>query len=122
LMSGHFRQVAKSLEEFDRLCEEKEQRRNWFMGFFVMELRKLYGESAAHECYGCKIPLSLGGELEPENFERTDIRTHYSVLGQLHQQTKHLPPGTNIDSIKIESEHEDSKPRSWWQRAKDRMG
>jgi hypothetical protein len=41
--------------------------------------------------------------LAADNFERTDLQTHYSMLGQLHRQTKHLPPGTKIDSIKIES-------------------
>src|SRR6266404_4102625 len=103
LMAGEFKQAVNSQDEFERLCEEKDQRRNWFMGFFVVELRKLYGDLAAGECYGCKTPLSLGRELDANNFERTDIQTHYSVLGQLHRQTKHLPPGTKIHSIKIES-------------------
>src|SRR5438552_16325118 len=110
LMAGEFKQAATSQEEFERLCEEKEQRGCWFMGFFVIELRKLYGDLAAGECYGCKTPRSLGGELEADNFERTEIQTHYSVLGQLHRQTKHLLPGTKIHSIEIESEHEQTKP------------
>jgi len=91
------------------------------MGFFVMELRKVYGDLKAGECYGCKTPLSLGGKLEADNFERTDIHTHYSVLGQLHRQTKHLPPGTKIDSIKIESGHEETKPKTRWKKVRDRM-
>jgi len=53
----------------------------------------LRGELAPGECYGCKTPLSLGGQLEEDNFERTDLQVHYSILGQLHRQTKHLPPG-----------------------------
>lgn len=121
LMAGDFKQVAISQEEFDRLCEDREQRRSWFIGFLLMELRKLHGNLAAGECYSCKIPLSLGGQLDADNFERIDLQTHYSVLGQLHQQTKHLPPGTKIDSIKIDSPHEDTKPRSWWQRLKNRV-
>jgi len=122
LMAGEFKHAAASQEEFEGLCEEKERRRNWFMGFFVMELRKLYGDLATGECYGCKTPLSIGGELEVDNFERTDIQTHYSVLGQLHRQTRHLSPGTKIDSINIESEHEATKPKNWWQKVRNRMG
>jgi hypothetical protein len=63
-------------------------------------------------------PISSGlrGQLEEDNFQRTDLQVHYSILGQLHRQTKHLPPGTKIDSIKIESPDEDAKPKSWWQR------
>jgi hypothetical protein len=103
LMAGEFKQVAASQDEFDRLCDDREQRRIWFIGFLLMELRKLRGDLAAGDCYGCRTPLSLGGQLATDNFERTELQTHYSVLGQLHRQTKHLPPGTKIDSIKIES-------------------
>lgn len=122
LMTGEFKQVAPSQEEFDRMCDDREQRRSWFIGFLLMELRKLRGDLAAGQCYGCKIPLSLGGQLDPDNFERSDLQTHYSVLGQLHRQTKHLPPGTKIDEIKIESPDENTKPRSWWQRLTNRPG
>jgi hypothetical protein len=116
LMSGEFKPVAESQEEFDRLCEDREQRRSWFVGFLLTEVRKTRGELAAGECYSCKTPLSLGGQLEADNFERTDLQVHYSILGQLHQQTRHLPAGTKIDSIKIESPHEETKKKSFWQR------
>ncbi len=116
LMSGNFKQVAESQQQFDRLCEDREQRRTWFVGFLLTEVRKLRGELAAGQCYGCKIPLSLGGRLEADNFDRTELQVHYSIFGQLHRQTKHLPPGTKIHSIKIESPHEDAEPKRWWQR------
>jgi len=116
LMSGEFKPVAASQEEFDRLCDDREQRRSWFIGSLLMEVRKLRGGLAVGECYSCKTPLSLGGRLEADNFERTDLEVHYSILGQLHQQTRHLPPGTKIDSIKIEAPDEDTKPKSWWRR------
>src|SRR3954464_3870908 len=77
LMSGEFKQVAASQEEFDRLCDDREQRRSWFIGFLLMDLRKLRGELAAGECYSCKIPLSLGGQLGADNFDRVDLQVHY---------------------------------------------
>jgi hypothetical protein len=122
LMTGEFEQVANSPDEFDRLCEDREQRRSWFVGFLLIELRRLRGGLAPGQCYSCKIPLSLGGQLKADNFECMDLGVHFSVLGQLHRQTKHLPPGTRIDDIKIGSEHEDTKPKNWWQRVRDRMG
>jgi hypothetical protein len=107
LMSGEFTQVAASNGEFERLCDDREMRKKWFLSFLLIELRKLQGDLASGECYSCKIPLSLGGQLEPENFERVDLEVHYSVLGQVHQQTKNLPLGTRIEHVKIVSE----KPR-----------
>ena len=102
LMCGECTQVAAFLEEFDALCNDRELRRRWFVGFLVMELRKLHGELEIGQCFGCKIPLSLNGKLEASNFERTDIGVHYSVLGQLQQQVKSLPPGTKIQNVRIE--------------------
>jgi hypothetical protein len=101
LMAGQFKQVAESEQQFNDLCEDRGQRRTWFLGSFLTEIRKILGELATGECYRCKVPLSIGGELSPENFERTDLQTHYSVLGQLHRQTRNLPPGTKINRIKI---------------------
>jgi hypothetical protein len=116
LMSGEFKPVAESQEEFDRLCEDRERRRSWFVAFLFTEVRKRCGDLSAGQCYSCEKPLSLGGELEPENFERTDLQVHYSILGQLHRQTRHLSPGTKIDSIKTQPSHESTKSKSWWQR------
>jgi len=102
LMSGEFKQVAISQDEFDCLCDDKEKRRSWFLGFLLTEIRRELGNLSPGECFSCKTPLSLGGQLEVENFARADLQTHYSILGQLHRQTKHLPPGTKIDSIKFD--------------------
>jgi hypothetical protein len=113
LMSGELKQVAQSQEEFDQLCEDRGQRRKWFLGFFLIQVRKLRGDLAPGECYSCEIPLSLGGQLEPENFERADLGAHYAILGQLHRKMKNLPPGAKIDGIKIEPRHENTKPKSF---------
>jgi hypothetical protein len=61
LMSGEFKPVAESQEEFDRLCEDREQRRSWFVGFLLTEVRKTRGELAAGECY--LNPAHLAGKL-----------------------------------------------------------
>src|SRR6266478_3421819 len=66
-MTGDLKQVAESQDAFEQLCEDRGYRRNYFQGFFVMELLKLLGELAPGECYSCENPLSLGGESEPEN-------------------------------------------------------
>jgi hypothetical protein len=116
LMCGEFKQVAVSNEVFERLCESKDRRQSWFVGYLVMELRKLYGQLEVGQCFGCKIPLSLGGQLEPSNFERTNIQVHYSVLGQLHQKTKHLPAGTKINRVKIEPASDEKQKKSWWRK------
>ena len=102
LMSGGFKVVAKSREEFDLLCEDGEHRLSWFIPHLAMELRKVHGDLAPGKCFSCKIPLALGGQLEVGNFEPADIQVHYSILGQLYQQIQHMPAGTRIRDIHIE--------------------
>jgi hypothetical protein len=116
LMSGQFTQVAPSQTEFDRLCDDREQRRSWFLGFLLTEVRKLRGDLAPRQCYSCKTPLSLGGQLDAGNFERTDLEVHYSLFGQLHRQTRDLPTGTKIQDIKIEPADQEGKRKSCWRR------
>ena len=115
-MSGSLKEVAGSEEAFEQLCEDREQRRNLFLSSFLMEVRKVRGELAPGDCYSCEVPLSLGGKLEPENFEPADLLSHFSILGQLHRQTKDLPAGTKIDKINIVPPNEDPKPKSLWQK------
>jgi hypothetical protein len=122
LMCGELKQAAASQEDFERLCNDREQARSWFVGYLVTELCGLYGELADGQCYSCKVPLSLGGRLEASNFERADIRVHYSILGQLHRQTRDLPPGTRIDEVRIESPPQGSRPASLWQRLRRWFG
>ncbi|HVM60937.1 MAG TPA: T6SS immunity protein Tdi1 domain-containing protein [Verrucomicrobiae bacterium] len=99
LMCGEIKKIAHSQAEFDLLLEDRGQRRTWFMGNLLMELKKLHGDLPSGKCWGCKVPLTLGGSLEPLNFEPIDVQVHYSVLGQLYRRTKHMPPGTKISSV-----------------------
>jgi hypothetical protein len=115
LMAGEFKEVAPSEEEFERLCDAEENRRTWFGSLLIPELQNVCGDLGLSECFGCKTPLSLGGQFVAENFERSDLEVHYSVLGQLHQQTKGLPEGTKIGRIAIEPTVS-PKPKNWWQR------
>ena len=113
---GELKQAANSQAEFEQLCADRDYRQKYFQSFFVMEMRKMHGELEAGECYSCDIPPTLGGQLDPENFDRTDLPTHFSVLGQLHRQTKHLPAGTKIDKININPKHEETKSKTFWQK------
>ena len=104
---GELKCVAGSKAEFEQLCEDRDFRRKYFQSFFVMEMRKMHGDLEVGECYSCDIRPTLGAQLDPEEFERTDLEVHLSILGQVHSQTKRLPTGTKIDKINIVPPHED---------------
>jgi hypothetical protein len=53
------------------------------------------------QVYSYKKVVVLGGDYSTDNFEPTNIEVHFSFWGQVHQQVKDLPPGTNIASVEF---------------------
>lgn len=100
--SGQLEQVSGSAEEFKRLMQQRENADQWFVPQLVGDLMASGMRLAPGQCYSYKKPPVLGGEIEPENFEPTDLSVHFSILGQIHRQVKDLPPGTKISDIKIQ--------------------
>ena len=94
--------VAESTEEFQNKLNDRHIRRLWLQGFLVRELRQKGILLATGQCYGQKVSFHLGGEGGlAENHEPIDLATHVSILGQLHRQTRDLPPGSPIDMISV---------------------
>jgi len=54
-----------------------------------------------HQLYSLRKPLILGGELDAENLEPSDLEVHFSILGQICRQVRNLPAGGKIRSVKI---------------------
>jgi hypothetical protein len=99
--TGHLKQIAESLDEFQRLRQQRAQADEWFIPQLVGDLIASGVRLSPGQCYSYKKPPILGGQIEPDNFEPMDLSVHFSVLGQTHKQVKDLPPGTKITDIKI---------------------
>lgn len=100
--TGQLQQIAESVGEFQRLRQLAEQADQWFIPQLVGDLIASGIRLSPGQCYSYKMPPILGGEIEPNNFEPTDLSVHFSLLGQIHRQVKNLPPGTKITNIKIQ--------------------
>lgn len=74
----------------------------WFVPQLIGDILTSGKRLAPSECFGYKVPPVLGGEVQPDNFEPTDLQVHFGILGQIHRQVKDLPPGTPIGKIKID--------------------
>jgi len=100
--AGTTEQVAATSKEFAALLNDKEFVVENFAPEIVVELRALGLTLAPGQLYGYKIPPVLGGEYSTSNLEPTDIRIHFSLLGQTHRQLQGVPEGTAITSVKFE--------------------
>jgi hypothetical protein len=95
--------IADSVEGFRQRLGSRHIRRSWLYGFVVRELRQKGVLLAPGQCYGRKVPSRFGGSGGvAEDYEPTGLAAHISVLGQLHRQTRDLPPGTPINEIIVE--------------------
>lgn len=100
---GQLTEVAASAEEFMRLMVRPENADEWFVPNLVGDILTEGQRLGPGECFGYKVPPVLGGKVEPDNFEPTDLQVHFGILGQIHRQVKDLPPGTPIGEIKFEA-------------------
>jgi len=100
--AGQLEQIAESPEEFKRLMQQRENVDQWFVPELVGDLLAGGLRLSPGECFGYKRPPVLGGAIEPDNFEPTDLSVHFSILGQIHRQVKDLPSGARISDIKIQ--------------------
>ena len=101
LISGKLTQVADSVEEMQQLINIRENQVEWLMTevFATLQAQGIYFGDG--QCYSFIQPPILGGQLEPDNIEVTDIYVHVSLAGQIHRQVKDMPAGTKITDIKI---------------------
>jgi hypothetical protein len=98
-LKGTFTHVADSEEEWRDVLRDRDQRMNWLPSPFYLQLKNAHGPLETGYCYSCEVPPSLGGEMESDNFAPADLEAHHLVLGQLQNQIKDIPHGTQVDII-----------------------
>lgn len=111
-LEGSVRTVALSYEAWKAELTNDDNLHRWFLPALVAALRDKGIRLADGQCYSPIHPPCLGGEVVPDNFEATHWRVHFGVAGQLHFQTKNLPPGTKIEKIIVKWDDTVKKP--WW--------
>ena len=100
-ISGACSSVADSVAEWEEKIRDAENLDEWFMPDFVAALRDAGQYLSQGECYDALHSINLGGEWSVENFRPTHWRVHFSAAGQLAEQIKDLPDGTEITDIKF---------------------
>ncbi|WP_444917800.1 T6SS immunity protein Tdi1 domain-containing protein [Microbulbifer sp. JMSA003] len=102
--------IAKDGEEFLSKLQDSEFVSGFMGAKFVRSLIESGKSLSKYMIYSIKIPLFLGGEIDVENFEITDIEVHFSISGQFHKKVQGLPEGTPIESVTLAK----PKRKSWW--------
>jgi hypothetical protein len=99
--AGRLTGIAASLNEFQQLRQQPANAAEWFVPQLVGDILQRGVRLAPGQCFSYKHPPVLGGQMEPANFEATDLSVHFSILGQINRQVKDLPDGTPISNINV---------------------
>ncbi len=100
VVSGKTNDIVDSIDAFRTRLTETDFVTEYFAVNLVGDLIQSGVKLDHNQIYSYRVPPALGGEFAIENIETTDIRVHFSLTGQIHEQIKDIPEGTIIDAIK----------------------
>lgn len=86
--AGQITKIAESKEHFQQLLQIKKNVIEWFIPNLVGDLITNGKTLSAGKCYSYVLPPTLGGAIEVDNFEPTDLVVHFSILGQIQKQIR----------------------------------
>jgi len=99
--TGQVSKVADDIDQFKTCLSDREFVASHFAVEMVEDLRGNGVALSAGEVYTFRQPPVLGGELVFDNVEKADLRVHFSLMGQIHEQVAALPPGTPVSSVRL---------------------
>jgi hypothetical protein len=86
LGSGSCAEVASNRQHFAALLDSKKNADEWLRISLVNECRRVGMQLGAFECYGFRIPPTLGGKYEAANLIPTKLPVHYSYQAYICKQ------------------------------------
>jgi hypothetical protein len=96
---GELEKVADNREQFHQFLLDEEKFDEWFLPELVQKLVDAGKTLNKSQVYSYKIIPVIGGEYSIENIEPTDISIHFAFCGQICEQIKDLPDGTDVNIV-----------------------
>lgn len=92
--TGSCAEVARDREHFARLLSDADNADLWLRIRLTDACRKQGMALGTNECYGFKIPPTLGGAYDVSNLKPTHLAVHYSYQAYICKQTEvyWIPP------------------------------
>jgi hypothetical protein len=85
--SGLCAEVARDRQQFAALLDSGNNAEQWLRISLVNQCRRAGMPLDPYECYGFKIPPTLGGAYEVSNLIPTKLAVHYSYQAYICKQT-----------------------------------
>ena len=88
-LEGVLKHAATNENGFFKLLKAGELDPTWFNSNMVALLEARSEHLAPGQCYCYKVPPILGGSFESANVKAVSAMVHFSIMGQLREQTRH---------------------------------
>lgn len=98
-IKGSLSKVSDSTSDFVAQIKLEDVQDKLLLAGFIFSMRNNGSHLEKGECYDFKIPPILGGAFHIDNIEKTSFIVKLDIAGQIHQQVKDLPDGTEIGEI-----------------------
>ncbi|MFB7722940.1 MULTISPECIES: T6SS immunity protein Tdi1 domain-containing protein [unclassified Nocardia] len=96
-VEGELTREWDSLDELEAELNTGAGQEKYLIAELALELEGRGLVPGEHEVYDFSHPLVLGGELEAENVDVTDMVVSLHILGQIHDQVRRIPPGASVN-------------------------
>jgi hypothetical protein len=101
-LEGTLTKVGKTRDELQAMLDAEEGQDNFLLGGLAMSAERLGMLLEPNEVYDFQIPPVLGGKTTVDNIVKMDFVVSLNLAGQLHNQVRHLPPGSKIKGIQVD--------------------
>jgi hypothetical protein len=110
-LEGNLKNICSSRAQLDSILSTTEGQDHYLLSPFVDRAARDGLSLTDTQCYDFKLHPRVGGAVDFANIERRDFVVALHIKGQLHEQVRHMAPGTKISKFTILDE-KSSKP--WW--------
>ena len=98
---GELTKAADNLQQFEQFLGDEKKVDNWFLPSLIEELIAAGKKLKENQVYSFKKMPVIGGDYSVDNIEPTNISVHFAFTGQISEQIKELPDGTQVN-VKFE--------------------
>jgi hypothetical protein len=116
-LEGDLKHLFGTQAELEQALKTEEMEDTYLMTPLIDHLLGMGMVASDTRCYDYKLHPRLGGQIHHDNIELRDFVVALHLRGQLHEQVRHLKPGTRITEVKLEGDA--PKPQAakpWWKR------
>ena len=110
-LEGKLKMVCPTRGDLDGLLATEEGKDLYLLSGFIDRAVDESRVLKEGECYDFKVHPVVGGAIDFSNVTTIDFLVGLHLRGQLHDQVRHMKPGTKISKFVLA---EDSKPKPWW--------